>query len=275
MDFSRISDGLSCLDGIYFSQGQCKISYPETGNEECFEIEDHSFWFVYRNKCIQFLITLFPPNQLFIDIGGGNGFVSKAILETGVCDVVLIEPGISGILNAKKRGIQNLVCSTFQNAKIKKNSLPAVGIFDVLEHIEDDQAFLNELNELIQPGGYLFITVPAYSFLWSQEDDVAGHVRRYTLRQIKKLLKRSNFEICFSSYFFMFLIFPIFFLRTLPSLFLKRKASSNCLKKDHSHSGWQSFIDLVLNLEFFFLSRGSSLPFGGSCIIVAKKIGLV
>jgi hypothetical protein len=37
-------------------------------------------------------------------------------------------------------------------------------------------------------------TVPAFSFLWSEEDVLAGHFRLYTLSSISKVLKSSGFE---------------------------------------------------------------------------------
>ena len=61
-------------DGIYYSKqveekaesGKKKvesvaISYPEEGNEACFQIEDQSFWFRHRNDCIRELVRHFPP----------------------------------------------------------------------------------------------------------------------------------------------------------------------------------------------------------------------
>lgn len=273
VDFSKLSRNLSSDDGIWFAENQAQVSYPKDGNADFLKVEDTSFWFIHRNRCIKFLVEKFPPTGFLLDVGGGNGFVSRGIAQTGVCDVVLLEPGIEGILNAKKRGVEYLICSTLQDAKIGENSLPAVGLFDVLEHIDDDWRFLRELNELILPGGYLFITVPAYQFLWSGDDEIAGHFRRYTLSKLRKLLKQSNFDICYSSYFFMLLIYPIFFLRALPTKFFKSKSEEKSINEDHSPSSGRSLLDYILNLELFFLKKGIQLPFGSSCIVVAKKVG--
>jgi hypothetical protein len=48
-------------DGIYYTTGSEAISYPEEGNEACFQIEDQSFWFRHRNDCIRELVRHFPP----------------------------------------------------------------------------------------------------------------------------------------------------------------------------------------------------------------------
>src|SRR5580692_11450254 len=62
--------------GIWFSKGNSEVSYPSAGNESCFEIEGHSFWFQHRNRCINTLVRGFPPAGAIFDLGGGNGFVS-------------------------------------------------------------------------------------------------------------------------------------------------------------------------------------------------------
>ncbi len=65
-------------DGIFYAIGSEAISYPEEGNEACFEVEDHSFWFRHRNDCIQELVRKFPPNGKgpIFDVGAGNGFLT-------------------------------------------------------------------------------------------------------------------------------------------------------------------------------------------------------
>jgi hypothetical protein len=72
-------------DGIYFAAESGAISYPEEGNEACFEVEDRSFWFRYRNACIAEMVRNFPPEGKgpIFDVGGGNGFVAKGLMDAG------------------------------------------------------------------------------------------------------------------------------------------------------------------------------------------------
>ena len=128
---------------------------------------------------------------MFFDIGGGNGYVSKGLEDQGV-STVLVEPGIQGCLNAKAKGLSTVVCSTLENAGFQNNTLPAAGLFDVVEHIENDVAFLSSVNQYLVSGGKLYITVPAYNALWSAEDTDAGHYRRYTLDSMGKTLKAAG-----------------------------------------------------------------------------------
>jgi hypothetical protein len=83
-------------DGIWYAPGQA-VDYPEDGHSACFAVEDDSFWFAHRNRCIQALLEHVPPppgGPLF-DIGGGNGFVALG-LQRPDRPVVLIEPGPIG-----------------------------------------------------------------------------------------------------------------------------------------------------------------------------------
>ena len=102
----------------------------------------------------------------------------------------------------------------------------SVGLFDVVEHIEDDYFFLNNINKYLKEDGYVYITVPAFNFLWSNEDVDAGHFKRYTTSELNGLLKKSGFTIIQSTYIFSILPLPVFLFRSLPSkLGLNKKSN--------------------------------------------------
>ena len=277
VDIASISTGLQLgNDGIWHSYHNEKLSYPEDGNDSCFELEDHSFWFKHRNHCIEAVVKRHPPEAAgsIFDIGGGNGFVSLGLINAGF-NVVLVEPGKTGARNAKKRGIQNIICATTANANFKPHSLPAAGLFDVIEHIEDDLAFLQSLRKLMRNKAPLYITVPAYSFLWSSEDIHAGHYRRYTRKSISKRLEEAGFEIEFSSYIFRFLPVPILLLRTLPNKLGFGKSGHSPDNTAHDHATREShatkIVDHLLRSEIRNLESGAAMSFGGSCLIVARS----
>lgn len=278
VDIQSISTGLKLGDdGIWYShQDNQNISYPSDGNENCFAVEDGSFWFRHRNNCIASIVKTYPPqdNGTIFDIGGGNGFVSLGLANAGF-DVALLEPGSVGAFNAKKRGLKNVICATTDTAKLKQNSLPAVGLFDVIEHIEDDLAFLQSIRNLMKKGGRLYATVPAYSFLWSEEDIFAGHFRRYALEELSEVLESAGFQVEFSSYIFRFLPVPIFLLRTLPykmGLF-KTQRNEKSASRDHATKGgaMAKILSSILHREIENLDNERAMRFGGSCLVVAKR----
>jgi len=270
---NNYTENLIEKDSIYFAKNTGKISYPTDGNDNCFSLEDNSFWFKHRNNCIVTLFKKYAKDKLLFDIGGGNGFVSKGLEENSI-QTCLVEPGIQGCLNAKKRGLTNIVCSDFNNAGFITGTIPFFGLFDVIEHIENDDDFLNQINLKLTEGGGVILTVPAYRFLWSKEDSDAGHFRRYTLSGLSKKLNESGFDVIYSTYIFMFLCLPILFFRTIPSLLGLFKTGTEKSKKEHTVNE-KGVVSQILNRLFTFeirrIEKNQKIPFGGSCLILAKK----
>ncbi|NIM10830.1 MAG: methyltransferase domain-containing protein [Candidatus Aminicenantes bacterium] len=274
IDFRSISDNLELDDDIWVTKSKSNVSYPEQGHEFCFKMEENSFWFRHRNNCIIEVVKLFPLGGIFFDIGGGNGFVSKGLEEKGI-ETVLLEPGEKGVANAKKKGLKNIICSTLENTGFKYNTLPAVGLFDVIEHIEDDERFLKSVFHLLKPRGRLYITVPAFNFLWSEEDEYAGHFRRYTIKSLRKMLVEIGFHVEYATYIFSILSFPIFLFRSLPHKlgFIKKPNWESRHKSEHSRRKGISgkLLEKIWNTELKRIKNKKKIPFGGSCLIVSHK----
>jgi hypothetical protein len=263
-----------CPGGWWASSTVSDVSYPEEGNALCFSVEESSFWFEHRNRCILEAVKLFPPAGAFFDVGGGNGCVALALQQSGL-QVVLVEPGLSGVRNAVERGIRQVVRSTLEDAGVLPGTLPAVGLFDVIEHIEDASGFLNSTNRLMTSGGRIYVTVPAYQWLWSGEDVLAGHWRRYSLQAIVDLLRNCGFALDFATYIFSFLPLPIFFVRALPYRlgFGSRAMTEHAVRSDHELRGrtGRRLLQVLTNWELSRIARQRSIGVGGSCLAVARK----
>lgn len=196
--------------------------------------------------------------------------MAKALQNAG-SDVVLIEPGEKGCINAQKRGVKQIICGTFESIQLKPSSVGACGFFDVIEHIENDLALLQSLYHFIKPGGFVYITVPAYDFLWSQEDIDAGHFRRYTLNSMTALLKKAGYDIVYETHLFSFLPAPIFLSRTLPHKLKLSTHKSNHEKEHTNKSLFSRLVDKLLAIETERIKHQKNIPFGSSCFIVAQK----
>ncbi len=263
-----------CPGGWWASSTVSDVSYPEEGNALCFSVEESSFWFEHRNRCILEAVRRFPPAGAFFDVGGGNGCVAFALQQSGL-QVVLVEPGLSGVRNAVKRGIRQVVRSTLEDAGVLPGTLPAVGLFDVIEHIEDAGEFLKSANRLMTSGGRIYVTVPAYQWLWSGEDKLAGHWRRYNLQAIVELLRNCGFALDFATYIFWFLPLPILFLRALPYRlgFGSRAMTEQAVRSDHELRGrtGRRMLQVLTNWELSRIARQRPMGAGGSCLAVARK----
>lgn len=257
-------------DGVWVSENAVAVSYPSGGHQSCFELEPTSFWFNHRNRCIVDLVNRIPPEGPIFDIGGGNGFVTAA-LEAAGFDAALVEPGPQGVANAGERGVGTRILAEAQAARFTPGSIPAVGMFDVLEHIEDDAGMLRWLHQSLSPGGMLYLTVPAHSWLWSNEDVHAGHFRRYTLTGLSGLLAATGFRREFASYFFTPLVLPILVLRALPARRgIRRSTSGERAAGEHSPPGGR-VLGVMLGREARHLAGGRPRRTGSSLIVAARK----
>jgi len=271
-DFLSSQKTITFQNGIWYSATDHEISYPDHHSNDYFELEDNSFWFRHRCNCIIAVIKKYAPDRCFFDIGGGNGFLIPALANIGI-PAVLIEPGRQAVKNAQKRNIENIFCGTTNELEGLAGQITSIGAFDVIEHIEKDNVFVKDVYKLLENGGYIFITVPSFQFLWSDEDLDVGHFRRYTRKSIVKILTENGFDILFSSYFFSILLIPLFFIRTLPSFLGFRKISKTQIQNEHQNrNGFTGrILDLVWKWELKRIQNNKIVPFGTSCLVVARK----
>ena len=259
-------------DGIWRAAQRSGIDYPDEANAFCFQLEERSFWFNYRNRFIVQTVRNFPPAGPIADIGAGNGYVSLALQRAGF-DVIVMEPGTTGARNARSRGLDPVVCATLEDAELLPGSLEAVGLFDVVEHIRDDIAFLRTARRALRPGGRLYLTVPAFRALWSSEDDLVGHHHRYTLGLLADRLRAADFAVDYSTYVFSPLPLPLFLLRSLPSRLGRRTqldAAQTAAELSPDAGLAVKAVEKVLDLELALVARRRRIPFGTSCLVAAR-----
>jgi hypothetical protein len=268
MGIAEVCSGLTRgEDGIWRSDRDVPVSYPQRGADNLRAVEADSWWFGHRNAVISALLSQDRPS-LMADIGGGNGIVSLALQRANV-STILIEPNPAGARNARERGLDHVAQATLEQCQITPGTLPAAGLFDVLEHIEDSTGFLRRLRSLMTEDGRLVLTVPAYQALWSQADEHAGHYRRYTRGALVRELESAGWRIEFATYLFSFLPPVVALMRTLPyKLGLTEVKSEDNAQRDHSGGG--AVLRALLRHEARRIERGKSIPFGGSVLTVAR-----
>ncbi|MFQ5473771.1 MAG: class I SAM-dependent methyltransferase, partial [Dehalococcoidia bacterium] len=106
-------------------------------------------------------------------------------------------------------------------------SLGICTFFDVLEHVEDDDGFLQEIRRVLRPGGFVLVSVPAYQFLWSDHDVSLHHHRRYVRRTLTGSLKRNGYEVIRASYGFAGILPAVAVVRWITRLFPRRNGPTS------------------------------------------------
>jgi SAM-dependent methyltransferase len=271
---AAMADGLIEREpGFFVADGTGSVSYPERAHEACFELESASWWFRHRNLSLAAAIRRYPPGGQILDIGGGNGFVSLALQAAGF-DTIMLEPGSEGARNAYARGLRPVIRASFEASSFRPGSLWAAGMFDVLEHIEDDRGFLDRLVSSLRPDGRLYLTVPAYAALWSAEDADAGHYRRYDMHSLSRILKASGLEIEYLTYLYWFLPAPILVLRTLADRLGLRKGGMAASRRGEyvaPNPILDGALRALLAPEVALARRGLRVPMGSSLLAVARR----
>lgn len=190
--------------------------------DEAAHLEESLWWMVGRRAVLARLLDRAQAMRnlgKIVEIGCGSGGDLPVLSSYG--EVVAIErsPLLAG--RARARGLaREVVEADFFDLELD-SGVDLYCLFDVLEHIEDDAAFIRRLEQHSDPGQLLLISVPACPWLFSRHDTLLHHHRRYTRRGLDELLDRSGFEVQFSSYF-LFFAFPAVVLARLREKWLER-----------------------------------------------------
>jgi SAM-dependent methyltransferase len=247
------------------------VGYKAQYFKELAELEAGNFWFRARNKLILWAIHKYSPAlESFLEIGCGTGFVISAISnqfpDARLSGSEYLE---EGLVYARQR-VPRAVFTQMDARHIAfESELDTIGAFDVLEHIEEDEAVLQQICKALKPGGMLFITVPQHRWLWSAFDEYACHARRYDAHELHKKVSSAGFEIIRSTSFVSTL---------LPAMYLTRLLQRNKTDMDMDDVAGlrvnpilNKFFEYLLNIELAVIRVGISLPVGGSRLLVARK----
>lgn len=193
-----------------------------------------------------------------LDFGAGFGGMYDSLKQTGE-RIFAFEPDTEADTAARKRGYADVFSS--EESALKAITYDLIAAFDVVEHIENDHAFLRHAFTSLKPGGHIVITVPAFPFLWSIHDVNHHHYRRYTSASMSAALQTSGFDVVYSSYWNMCLFVPAALMRLLG------RSGDSALGLPYI---LDSIFYFVLTIENT-LMRLTPLPFGTGLVVIASK----
>ena len=194
------------------------ISFPGEVYLES-KVDLNSFCVYCRAKLIISSLGKHKTKSIW-EVGAGDGRVAIPLSKAGI-EVIASEPHYAGAVTLAKNDVL-VFHADLSELKLKIDSVSALGIFDVLEHIEDVSEFLSEIHKILQPGALLYITVPAHQWLFSNHDLALGHFRRHSRKSLIREFRDYGFKPVEVRYFFASLILPAFLLRRVPYLLRKK-----------------------------------------------------
>lgn len=233
------------------------------------EVEDTYWWHVGRRSIIGHQLHALPlPDQpRILNIGCGTGGMITILEQYG--EVTNADVAHVAIDYCRRRGYERLVHVEGSRLPFEDGSFDIVVATDVLEHIKDEVATLDEWNRVLKPGGIALLTVPAYQWLWSEHDESLHHFRRYTASQVHRRLNDAGFDVVRRSYVITFSFPLVVAFRLLTGLSSRRTPGSSYVILPRAIN-W--LFTSFLRIEARIVER-VSLPFGTSVLAVGRKRG--
>jgi SAM-dependent methyltransferase len=166
------------------------------------------------------------------------------------------------------------VCGSLLALPFADASFEVVGAFDVIEHCEPEDEALRELHRVLEPGGRLLVSVPAYQWAWSDHDVANGHHRRYTRARAVAALEGTGFAVRRATYGFTG-VFPMFVaeraVRGARHRFARRTdRPADVVDVPDVGAGLERVLLGLCRWDERVLAR-RDLPFGSSVVLAAVK----
>lgn len=223
------------------------------------------WWFKGRSRIVGIFLARNLPDKCknkILDIGSGFGALIPKLKRYGSVDA--LEPYKEAQQVLKKSKATKILNLNFP-AQYPKQTYDLVTMFDVLEHLENDTKCLKVIRtKLLNDGGKLILTVPAYNWLWSCHDNSHDHLRRYSKQRMLRLLAGLGYKNIRISYFVTFL-FP---------LAMIERMIGKCFRFDPGakmpNRRVNAFFNSISSLEAQVIRR-MNLPYGMSLIVMADK----
>jgi len=178
--------------------------------------EDRHWWFATRTRAIlAFLDRYVGSGQdlRILDVGCGAANMTHHLRHYG--QVIGVDNNPRPLEIARQRGLEAYE-GTADNLPFEDSEFDLVALLDTVEHVPAEDRVFEECLRVLRksqpaagrPGGKLLVTVPAFMFLWSKNDVINMHQRRYTAPELKAKLERHGFKVLRISYNNSFLFPP-------------------------------------------------------------------
>ena len=244
-------------------------------------MQERHFWYRGRHRFLLEAVNRYLPKsgQPFsaIDLGGGTGgwlnYLAKHRPE-GFEPLALADSSIVALSLAASvlpNNVQRFQIDLMQLQM--REQWDTAFLLDVIEHLPDDIQALRQAREALKPGGYLFVTTPAFPLFWSYNDDTAHHLRRYCRSDFVRLAKQSGLTLCDSRYF-MFFLSPLYFLSRIKPAFESLTPARKKLLILKQHQVPPTIVNSMLSTIFSAetpLGYWLRFPWGTSILGVFKK----
>ena len=231
-------------------------------------VEDTHWWFVGRRAILEsflnsIVMKVDTPEPRILDIGCGTGANLEMLSQYGSAEGVDVSDDALEFCRRKGLTVQKGLA---EKLPYDDESFDITTALDVVEHLDNDIAGLQEMFRVTKKGGYSLVFVPAFMWLWGVQDDVSNHRIRYTKRQIVERLEAAGFTIERATYANLTFFAPILAGRALMKVTGIKPESENNV----NISALNGVFGKLFSAERFWLKR-FNFPLGVSIVVQARK----
>jgi SAM-dependent methyltransferase len=190
--------------------------------------ETRHWWFRGRRAVLDAVIgrLALPKPARILELGSGTGGNFEMLAQYGEVTAVEMNETAREISLRKIAAVQDVRPGYLpDHLPLEDQVFDLICMFDVLEHVEDDEGTLRAVRRYLAPGGAAVITVPAFRWLWGPHDTQLHHKRRYARAELREKITAAGFTIEKLTYSNMFL-FPAAVLARAADKMLRRRHSS-------------------------------------------------
>lgn len=238
-----------------------------------FALEESNFWFRSRNRLIAWALEYhFPHARTLLEIGCGTGYVLSGIHQRkGSLKLWGGDIYTEGLDYARKRVPQATFLQMDASNIPFEDEFDVIGAFDVLEHSDEDHRILQEMFKATTPGGGILLTVPQHQWLWSSQDEMAFHKRRYSQADLAIKVRKAGFTIRRMTSFIS-LLFPLMVISRMISRRQKSEETGDDeLRSLKIHPIMNIIFEKICTVERGLIRRSVPFPMGGSLLCIAVK----
>jgi SAM-dependent methyltransferase len=231
-----------------------------------YKIEKEHWWYSARLEILAHFLDKRLGNSgrvRSLDVGCGTGAAMEVFSRR--FDAYGLDPSPHAIEFCRQRGLGNLFLGDLTSYP-QGERFDLVTFLDVLEHVEDDRGTLRTAHRLLNNGGHLLITVPAFPSLWSPLDVMLHHKRRYMLSQLKEVVTAAGFDIKHLTYFNT-ILFPVALVRRMAARVTRTETMGDL---EIPGNVLNSILRKIFSLEKPLIPK-VSFPFGLSLLCWAEK----
>lgn len=182
------------------------------------------FWFRRRFKVFQTLAgDLVKSSTNIAEIGCGHGLVQRQIEKNYGREVTGFDLNEFALRQNLSQRSSVYCYDISQRAVQFHRRFDLIVLFDVLEHIEDEDPFLQSVMFHLAPDGHLVVNVPAGQWVYSAYDRAVGHKRRYSIATLRRAAERNGFGLVRWTYWGL----PLLPLAALRKVLLARSRTQN------------------------------------------------